>query len=264
MDLNSLFTPDSIAAYVIGVATGLAALIAQWIRGRRGNRVVVSLLSQSPQVSISESVSNNLEIKYKGQPVDQIVLTRLVITNEGAIDIKDLALKLHVRVKQFNDKKASTLPFVEAILSDPLALAQIDTTRIDTGLVTPELPSSMAWEIDFRRPFFNPKRAYKEEQIGLTLISNATIDVSVKGGGPGWYTQYKVSVSVRDGITFSITGILLISIAAILLDSVGRIFGFLPASALSMVLVVAALVSFVSFLFYGFRFMNSGGYELLL
>ena len=161
---------EIIAAIVGAVVAGILALIAYVYQQRKGNRVIVNMLSQSPQITFSNSVQKKLEIIYNGKKVDNLVLTQFVIFNQGDKIIKPLILDVSVKPKSGN------FTFAELNISDPQEITKSIMDR-ETGAVAIE------------RPYLNPKNKYQEEEIKVSVFSDVELDFSVSGGGEDWATK---------------------------------------------------------------------------
>ncbi len=161
---------EVLKALIVAVATAIVTAIVLYIRSRRGNRLVVVRISETPQIRISESAGKNLDIRYKGQVVDDLVLNRLYVANHGQNVIEPLEIELTVSARQ------GTIDFWEFEYSDPLSKTKLE--RKDNSL-------------RIERDFINPKRAYKEESIEINIFSNTQLKFSVVGGGRSWYAQFE-------------------------------------------------------------------------
>jgi hypothetical protein len=188
---------EGLANQIIGgivgaVATGLIALIAYIYKSRQGKRIIVKRVSETPQIKISEEVRKNLKITYNDQPVDNLVLNTLVVYNNGneIIEPVEMALKAYPPDAPFK--------FLEVEVDDPLGKTKID-------MIGPGLTIS--------RPYLNPKKKFKEEEIKLALFSNANLDISVEGGGRGWHSQYEEMVGYWGTLPKWVSGFGLLSSA---------------------------------------------------
>ena len=175
----------NVAVLVAGIILG--QLLA-WLRGFRGHRIVVYRDSQTPQISIENRVDRALSIDYKGLPVRQLVLNRFRIWNAGTATVSEPRLKIVANFEADEDEGSSIEPFIEVEVDDPdgLTTAKIRSPHGPTNLSEP-------WEIRIQRHHFNPKRAYREEQVELSVFSSHKLIIKVEGGGPEWRS------SLRDG-----------------------------------------------------------------
>ena len=158
---------DWVGPAIVGV---IITAVVLFFRNRRGNRVVVSRVLQSPQVRVSERLRSSLDIRYKGRPVENLVLNRLRVANKGRTIIESLEIELGFSPVEGN------LEYWEVEVLDPLNKMTVQRKEKSFTL---------------KRDFLNPKRAYKEEEIQLDVFSNAELVYSIVGGGKGWSSNFE-------------------------------------------------------------------------
>ncbi len=178
---------EQIYAAIIGsIVTGLLAFFAYLYQQRLGNRVIVKMISQSPQITFEDSVQQKLEIIYNGKKIKDLVLTQFTISNQGSNIIKPLKLTVNVKPKSGLDLKVTTInlqpiisnfTFAELNVNDPL---EITTSKMD----------SQTGSFEIERPYLNPQKKYKEEEIKVSVFSDVELDFSVSGGGEDWAIKY--------------------------------------------------------------------------
>lgn len=194
--LRFWFTPDAVAVYVTTIAILVAGWGATWYMNKRGNRIVVTRLSTSPQINISARVRENLQIKYKGAIVNELVLNVLKLENQGSIVLRDIRLLLYV--SPIHTENDNSDLFIEVEAHDKLNQTEI------LAVTKPERVGGFSqgdWIINIHRPFLNHKSAYPEEEISIIVFSNREIEFTVTGGGEGWYARYFDRSNVRDVIS---------------------------------------------------------------
>jgi hypothetical protein len=174
---------EIIAAIVGAVITGIIAFIAYIYKSRQGNRIIVKRISETPQIDVSRRVKRNLAITYNNQPVDNLVLNTLVVHNNGNEIIKPVEFKLEVTTPK------GEIDYLEVEEDDPLGqLGQMKIIKDRSSLT-------------IKRPYLNPKKKFKEEEIKLAVFSNTRLDFSVEGGGEGWYAKFEDEITSM-GIRF--------------------------------------------------------------
>ena len=174
---------NEIIAAIIGAVTGAILIwLSSWIKSKNGNRIIISKISQSPQIAISKEARKALSIVYKGKPVEQLVLSNLRVYNDGTSTINNVNFQIEISPKESSVIKNENF-FIEIEHLDPLAKTELDYTPDDP--TSPKL-----WTIDLKRPFINPRRAFPEDAIRLAVFSNHEIVFTVQGGGAGWYTRF--------------------------------------------------------------------------
>lgn len=207
-------TPEAAATYLVAFLTIGVGWLVSWFRSKRGNRVLVTRLSTSPQINISERVRENLQIKYKGSTVDGLVLNVLKLENRGATTLRDVRVQLYVSVTDVKSNPDDL--FIEVETHDKLSKTVVATLNKSETVGGVTLGN---WVIDIHRPFLNHKAAYNEEEIQIVVFSNKEVGFSVVGGGEGWGARYSDESSIRETISrFAPVSFLLsaVSVAALI------------------------------------------------
>lgn len=171
MPENITFFGDLVVAIIGSIVGVIASVVYVYMKSKKGNHVILQRNSETPQISISPRVRQNLQIGYKGQQVDDIVLNILNLYNNGE-DIKD---PIEIKIDVSSDTSIP-ISFLELEKKDPL-----DKTFIVKDGAT----------FILSRGFLNAKKAYPEEQIELTFFSNTKLKFVVSGGGKGWSARYQ-------------------------------------------------------------------------
>lgn len=172
------------AAIVGAIATGLLALIAYLYQQRLGNRVIVKMISQSPQITFEDSVQQKLEIIYNGRKVNDLVLTQFTISNQGSNIIKPLKLTMSVKPKDEEIKPSLNLKINLKPIINNFTFAELNVN--DPQEITISKMDSETGTFEIERPYFNPQKKYKEEEIKVSVFSDVLLDFSVSGGGEDW------------------------------------------------------------------------------
>lgn len=162
---------SEVLAVIIGWVLGW---FSRYLTNRRGTQLVVAYISQSPQIKISDRVREKLTISYRGAAVEKLVLTNLLLWNAGSRTIRDWDVTLVVQPENPSERF-----FFEVEVDDPQ-----DRTTYQYGF-SDGLPV-----MKIKRPYINSRRAYVQEEIGLSFISNGKFDVSAVGGGPDWGVKF--------------------------------------------------------------------------
>jgi hypothetical protein len=170
---------EIIAAIVGAVVTGIIALIAYLYRSRQGNRIIVKRISETPQIDVSRRVKRKLEITYDGRPVENLVLNTLVIYNNGNEIIEPIEIGVGITLPD------QTSSYLEVEIDDPLGETEIDMNRVGFTV---------------SRPYLNPKKKFKEEEIKIAVFTSISLDFFVEGGGKGWYAEYKDEKGKAGGV----------------------------------------------------------------
>jgi hypothetical protein len=176
---------DEVVGAIVGaVITAIIGLAVYLYQQRKGNRVIVKMISQTPQIIFSDSVQKKLEIIYNGRKVDNLVLTQFVIFNQGSNTIKPLNLIVTVKPK-----------------SDNFTYAEVDVN--DTRDIALSSMNNETGAFQILRPYLNPKKKYPDEEIKVSVFSDVLLDFSVNGGGEDWGA--KLTSSLDKGINLSFT-----------------------------------------------------------
>jgi hypothetical protein len=191
--LENLGSPN-VTGVVIGfLLTSALAFVLWFIRRRRWDRIVVELISQSPQISISEDLAEDITIRYRGDPTSQVVLTQLRVVNQGDDTIKDLVFFIEAElVSGTREKNWLTPPKVHDV---------VEKTTYEKGESSHKEISDVQrrskFTYKFSRPFMNPIRNDKDEELLITFFSSHEMGLRVYGSGPGWSVQYSDATSRR-------------------------------------------------------------------
>lgn len=232
-----------VIATIIGLILGVILTgLANWWRQRRGNWVVINQISQSPQITISQEVRENLKITYEDKPADQLVLSTFRMTNTSPDNLEDIHIKMTI---SFKSRALGLDPnsFVELEYYDPLDKIEIE--RIDSS--SEELSGKRIYNI--YRPFLNSERKYKEERIELTVFSSSEIETSVEGGGSGWYTKFSDSSKGLLDERVIAGAALLIGAVVVLIVDISR------ALELRLFFVLLGSISMLAMLYFAFRML---------
>ena len=191
---------------VSGIVGALVTAVVLYLRSRRGNRVVIYRVSETPQVRISESVRQNLSIRYKEQAVDNLVLNTLRIANGGAAVVEPLAIRFSI-LPSYGE-----IDFLELEHVDPLSKTRLQRDG-NTFTLT--------------RDFLNPQRAYKEEKVELNIFSNTKLNFSVVGGGKAWYARFEDRALISERLPRIVKPMFIAFLLSALLQFVPGIWTFI-------------------------------------
>lgn len=196
---------DIIAAIVGAVVTGVLGFVAYQYKQRRGNQVIVKILSQTPQITLLDSVQQKLEIIYNGRQIKNLVLTQLTICNQGSNMIKPLKLTIGVSPKPGQGTS------VDSIIADNRARSIINEfTYVELNVndprgITISRMDSQTSSFEIERPYINPKKKYAEEEIKVSVFSDVLLDFSVNGGGEDWASKLVYNEEPRKRILFLVS-----------------------------------------------------------
>jgi hypothetical protein len=165
-----------VAAIITTVLTATFTIAWDSYRRRRGTKVRVKLIyqDQQPQTSIQYK-RQKFEISYKGEPVENAILSLLTFENTGDTIKEPVTIEIYVTPRDEND----TIEFIAPNIKDPLNKTTLDYEG-----------TAKAPIIRFSRPFFNSRISQVKEIVFLPLWSNVELKFEVKGGGLGWYAEY--------------------------------------------------------------------------
>ena len=196
---------DIIAAIVGAVVTGLLGFAAYHYKQRRGNRVIVKILSQTPQITLLDSVQQKLEIIYNGRQVKNLVLTQLTICNQGSNMIKPLKLTIGVSPKP--GQGTSVNPKIADNQAQPITseFTYAEFNVNDPRGITISRMESQTGTFEIERPYINPKKKYAEEEIKVSIFSDVLLDFSVNGGGEDWASKLVYNEEPRKRILFLVS-----------------------------------------------------------
>ncbi|KAA3645366.1 MAG: hypothetical protein DWQ07_12930 [Chloroflexi bacterium] len=96
---------EAISTIVVFILGGLLTALVGWIRSRRGNWVTVTKVSETPLLTVSEQIKNELEIKFRGEQVESLVITTLELENISNVHIEKF--QIHLLPEPKGDLKAS-------------------------------------------------------------------------------------------------------------------------------------------------------------
>ena len=113
-----------IAAAVVGavITLGIGGIV-YYIRGRRGNWIVVKRISETPQITFTDKAREKLDIRYLGNPVNNLVLNNLQIFNAGDENTNE-AVEIRIEVIP----KDGEIEFLQVEVNDPLEKIQYQST----------------------------------------------------------------------------------------------------------------------------------------
>jgi hypothetical protein len=184
--LGNLGSPN-VTGVVIGfLLTSVLAFVLWFVRRRRWDRIVVELISQSPQISISEDLAEDITIRYRGDSTSQVVLTQLRVFNQGDDTIEDLVFFIEAELVSGSREKNWLTP--------PKVLDVVEKTTYEKGESShkdiSDLERRSKFTYKFSRPFMNPIRNDKDEELLITFFSSHEVGLRVFGSGPGWSVKY--------------------------------------------------------------------------
>ena len=158
------FTFDLGALITALVAYGLG-LLTIYFSNRRGNWIILYRLTESPLIEISESVRKSLDIRYKNQPVEDIVIYQFEIYNKSNGIIRDINISIRVSTPE-----------------EEIQLLEVQHKDKD-GMTISGIRNNT---IELTRLYLNPIKKYKDEYIELVVFANTELEFSVEGGGVDW------------------------------------------------------------------------------
>jgi hypothetical protein len=173
--LNILNSPLTaiIIAILIPIFAAIVPVIYQVIKERQGNRVLVNLVSVTPQLSVSEEIKKNLYVLYKGKPVDNVISYVFKVGNKGRNIIEPLDLTI-IFIPENEDGK---IEFAECETRDLMLEAKATALVFNSG---------KHGLVKLWRKFLNPYKTYKEEIFELVVLSNTKLIFSIFGGDKNW------------------------------------------------------------------------------
>ena len=183
--LENLGSPNVTGAVVGFILTSVLAFVLWLIRRRRWEQINVELVSQSPQISISQDLAEDITIRYKGEPTSQVVLTQLRVYNQGDDTIDDVVF--------FIEADLVTGPREKYWLTPPKVVDLVGKTTYEKGESSrkdsSEFERKSVFSYKFSRPFLNPIRKDKDEELRISFFSSHEISLRVSGSGPGWSVE---------------------------------------------------------------------------
>jgi hypothetical protein len=181
--LTILFNPEVQAAIIGVILTALIAAFLKWRSTRKGNKIEVLREYQSNELSLSGKDHQRVKVTFIDEQIERFYVNRLMITNIGDEDIKDLEIVLEIRFAYQKDVAVDDL-FIESEGKDRVNL--VNVTQANPGGI--DTPNRI---VRVSRTHLNRLKAHPDEVIMVLLYSNAELIFSVKGGGLGWSTVYK-------------------------------------------------------------------------
>lgn len=165
----------TIPAEILGAILGalLTALIgggAWYYKTHVGNRVILEKVTESSLMKLSDKVSGDLSITYRGKQIKDLFFYEFNIYNEGFINISNFEVTINFK----GESGFSLLKFQ----SDSL----LGECEISVGLI-----DDNSTKMVITRPYLNMRKQNKKEVINLQFITDSKITPTVKGGGLGWF-----------------------------------------------------------------------------
>lgn len=172
---NILNSPISaiIIAILIPILVAIIPLIYDEIKERQGNRVLVNLVSVSPQLSVAKDIKKNLQVSYKGTPISGVISHVFKVGNKGKKGIEPLDLTIIFIPENENEK----IEFAECETRDLMLDAKAAALVFDSG---------KHGLVKLWRNFLNPYKMYKEEIFEFVVLSNTKLMFSIFGGDKNW------------------------------------------------------------------------------
>jgi hypothetical protein len=220
------------AAFVGAFATWIITFLGN----RRGNRVIITRISETPQIVISPDVKPDLEIKYKNTLVKKMVVNSVTISNRGKSVIEPLLVEL--KISPVDEE----LNFLEVSRpKDPLEKTKVEIKERTLVIF---------------RDFLNSQNRYKEEELTLSILSNCRLKFEVVGGGKDWHAKfldYKGPINTRK-VIFKMLLVLLYTVGIFFVEIYGEKFEFSPI--VEYTIDIIAFVSWVGIVVFLFRDLN--------
>lgn len=161
-----------VSAVTGGIVTAVIGGVVYWLKSRRGNHIIVQEISQSEQLEFSQNVKEDLEVFYKGEKVDNLVLSKLEITNSGDEVIEPISITVDV------------LP----IKNGNVNFVELSTPSLDEKT---KLFRKGKQKFVLRRDYLKSKKKYPSEKIEISCFSNEPVRFNFQGGGKNWDIRYK-------------------------------------------------------------------------
>lgn len=194
MDLSILFTPESIATYLVFFLGVLVAIIGFFIQRaiNRAKPMKVKLIkvSEASLVKINDEFKKDISISYKQESINSIYLTTFQISNDSEKAIEDVEILVNFqRTKVLELKK-----------DDPLLKRGSEITWQD-NIWSEDNSSSFTLKI----PYLNQEKIY-QDRVGFRVITQDTIRVNnIIGGGREWKVEFIDRVKLSEEISNSIS-----------------------------------------------------------
>lgn len=178
--MEILKSPEVVATLIAlgGAVFGyLFKAVIDWLKSRKGNRVVFLKTLEHPLIEVSQSVKKRIKITYRDNPVDSLYKYGFEIFNDGSKDISDFnaIIKVETEVKD---------TFLEWSWAD-----RLEKTNINIDGKTDYADYSV-FSVIISRPFLNSIKKYKEEKIRISFYSNNPLTFHPIAGGEGWTYSY--------------------------------------------------------------------------
>lgn len=152
---------DAGAGWAFGFIT-CAALVVNWIAGRRGDKLICKELLKSHVMSSGGRIG----VTYDGNPVKALALAKFEVYNSARSAIKPITLRL-------------VFPETSKVLD----------ARCQISPASSELQASIEFsgnEVHLDLPYLNPFKAHKQ-RVSISVILDGEFDkVEMVGGGAGW------------------------------------------------------------------------------
>ena len=194
MDLSKLFTPESIATYLVFFLGVLVAIIGFFIQRaiNRAKPIKVKLIKVSEEslVKINDEFIKDISISYKQESINSIYLTTFRISNDSEKAIEDVEILVNFqRTKVLELKK-----------DDPLLKRASEITWKD-NIWSEDNSSSITLKI----PYLNQEKIY-QDRVDFRVITQDPIRVyNIIGGGREWKVEFIDRVKLSEEISNSIS-----------------------------------------------------------
>lgn len=194
MDLSKLFTPESIATYLVfflGVFVAIIGFFIQRAINRaKPMRIRLTKVSEASLVKINDEFKKDISISYKQESINSIYLTSFQVSNDSEKAIDDVEIIVNFqRTKVLELKK-----------DDPILKRGSEITWRDN--IWSE-DNSSSFTLKF--PYLNQEKIY-QDKVGFRVITQDPIRVNnIIGGGREWKVEFIDRVKLSEEISNSIS-----------------------------------------------------------
>lgn len=147
----------------------IAGHVVSFIRRRRAVRVVVREMGRASLVSVSSAVRNQIEVTFVGQPVSNLGLVQLQISNHGSDPISDVRFSVSTRAP------------TKILLGYQVP---------DTSAVSVEFTKGSDSEMTVGIPYLNNAAEHHHVLRVGVIVDGTDEELIVRGSGAGWSVRH--------------------------------------------------------------------------
>jgi hypothetical protein len=225
------FGDEAVAGLIGAAISGFIAILLHFLSRKRPQYLVCEEIGRT-SLEIMEEAQEGTEIRYGGQEVERLSLTKLRIHNHGSEALKDAHF-----VVQFN-------PEVK-IVGKPSFTVRPEQDRKQVLSIEEKQPLESD-EKRFHLHFLNAYRPHRQEVIIDFICDGQITNIKVLGSGPGWSVKTWSFGDKKRIRTFYETVNLIFFMIFLLSYGLSKLTGFTWLMLINLLTMAIALWMFLS------------------